>query len=52
MAVEDAKPVLECRNIERRFGGVVALNGIDVRIGRGEIFGLVGPNGCRENHVG
>ena len=46
MAVEDAKPVLECRNIERRFGGVVALNGIDVRIGRGEIFGLVGPNGC------
>jgi branched-chain amino acid transport system ATP-binding protein len=38
--------VLECRSIERRFGGVVALNGIDVRIERGEIFGLVGPNGC------
>ena len=46
MAVEDAEPVLECRNIERRFGGVVALNGIDMRINRGEIFGLVGPNGC------
>ena len=37
MAGEDASPVLECRSIERRFGGVVALNGIDVRIARGEI---------------
>jgi branched-chain amino acid transport system ATP-binding protein len=41
----DAVPVLECRGIERRFGGLVALSGVDLRIGRGEIFGLVGPNG-------
>ena len=39
-------PVLECRSVERRFSGIVALNGIDMRIERGEIFGLVGPNGC------
>ena len=38
-------PVLECTAIERRFGGLVALTGIDLRIERGEIFGLVGPNG-------
>ena len=38
-------PVLECRGIERRFGGLVALSGVDLRIERGEIFGLVGPNG-------
>jgi branched-chain amino acid transport system ATP-binding protein len=37
--------VLECRGIERRFGGLVALAGVDMRIERGEIFGLVGPNG-------
>ena len=37
--------VLECRGIERRFGGLVALTGVDLRIERGEIFGLVGPNG-------
>ena len=43
---ESAGPVLECRSVERRFGGIVALNGIDMRIERGEIFGLVGPNGC------
>lgn len=46
MASTAAGPVLECCKIERRFGGVVALNGIDVQIGQGEIFGLVGPNGC------
>jgi branched-chain amino acid transport system ATP-binding protein len=45
-AGESAEPVLECRSVERRFGGIVALNGIDMRIERGEIFGLVGPNGC------
>ena len=38
-------PVLECRGIERRFGGLVAVSGVDLAIGRGEIFGLVGPNG-------
>jgi len=37
--------VLECRGIERRFGGLVAVTGVDLEIRRGEIFGLVGPNG-------
>lgn len=46
LAGESARPVLECQSVERRFGGIVALNGIDMRIERGEIFGLVGPNGC------
>ena len=45
-AGETTAAVLECRSVERRFGGIVALNGIDMRIERGEIFGLVGPNGC------
>ncbi|MGZ5131443.1 MAG: ABC transporter ATP-binding protein [Caldimonas sp.] len=40
-----AAPALECRQVERRFGGLVALTGVDLRIERGEIFGLVGPNG-------
>ncbi len=37
--------VLDVRQIERRFGGLVALTGVDLAIRRGEIFGLVGPNG-------
>ena len=40
-----ATPVLECQGLERRFGGLVAVTGVDLRIDRGEIFGLVGPNG-------
>jgi len=42
---DTGKPVLECIGVERRFGGLVAVTGVDVKIQRGEIFGLVGPNG-------
>lgn len=46
MTVESqSTPVLECRSLQRRFGGLVALRNVDLRIERGEIFGLVGPNG-------
>lgn len=38
-------PVLECIDVERRFGGLVAVTGVDLAIQKGEIFGLVGPNG-------
>lgn len=37
--------VLECQGVERRFGGLVAVTGVDLHIDAGEIFGLVGPNG-------
>ena len=36
---------LECRGIDLSFGGLRALKGVDLEIRRGEIFGLVGPNG-------
>lgn len=36
---------LECEGIERSFGGLRALKGVSLAIRRGEIFGLVGPNG-------
>lgn len=38
-------PILECASVERRFGGLVAVTGVDFTIQPGEIFGLVGPNG-------
>ncbi|HEX7439389.1 MAG TPA: ATP-binding cassette domain-containing protein, partial [Caldimonas sp.] len=43
-AAADA-PVLECLQVERRFGGLIALAGVELQVRRGEIFGLVGPNG-------
>jgi branched-chain amino acid transport system ATP-binding protein len=41
----DRVPVLECLGVERRFGGLVAVTGVDLKLEKGEIFGLVGPNG-------
>ncbi|PUE44408.1 ABC transporter ATP-binding protein [Limnohabitans sp. 2KL-51] len=38
-------PVLECRGVERYFGGLHALKGVDLTIASGSIVGLVGPNG-------
>ena len=37
--------LLECRELTMRFGGVVALDGLDLTLNAGEILGLIGPNG-------
>ena len=39
-------PLLECRRITKRFGGVVVLDAVDFTLRRGEIHGLVGSNGA------
>ncbi|HEY4320149.1 MAG TPA: heme ABC exporter ATP-binding protein CcmA [Gemmatimonadales bacterium] len=39
-------PILEVRGIERRFGAVAALQGIDLVAGPGEVVLLAGPNGA------
>lgn len=43
--------VLECRDVERRFGGLVAVTGVSLHVDRGEIFGLVGPNGSGKTTI-
>lgn len=40
------KYVVEATGVEKRYGGVVALKGVDVRIPEGSIYGLIGPNGA------
>jgi len=37
--------LLEIRGLAKRFGGVIAVNGLDLRIEPGEVRGLIGPNG-------
>jgi ribose transport system ATP-binding protein len=36
---------VELRNISKQFGSTRALDGVDLRIGQGEVVGLVGQNG-------
>jgi len=36
--------VIHTANLTKRFGNLVALDGIQISISRGEIFGLLGPN--------
>ncbi len=40
------EPALRARGLAKRFGDVVAVDGLDLEIGRGECFGLLGPNGA------
>src|SRR5215213_7484072 len=35
-----------CRNLIKRYGDVVAVDGLSFHVNRGECFGLLGPNGA------
>jgi len=39
-------PVLAATGLRKTFGGLVAVNGIGLRLDAGEIVGLIGPNGA------
>jgi branched-chain amino acid transport system ATP-binding protein len=43
--------ILELKNITRRFGGLIAVNGLDFHLDQGEILGLIGPNGAGKTTV-
>ena len=38
--------LLSLRNVTRRFGGIVALDGVSFDVPEGQIVGLIGPNGA------
>jgi ABC-2 type transport system ATP-binding protein len=39
-------PALEATNVVRRFGAITALDGLSITLARGELYGLVGPDGA------
>ena len=39
-------PVLAARALEKRYGRVEALSGVDLEVGEGQLVGLLGPNGA------
>ncbi len=42
----DERPTLEIRELLKQFGGLRAVNGLDLTIRPGEMAGLIGPNGA------
>ncbi len=42
----DETPAIEAEGLTRRFGKFIAVDHVNFRIARGEIFGFLGSNGC------
>ncbi|MCC7497464.1 MAG: ABC transporter ATP-binding protein [Bryobacterales bacterium] len=42
----NAQAVIQAEGLTRHFGAVTAVNGLNLQVQRGEIFGLVGPDGA------
>ena len=40
------EPAIEARGLRKVFDGTVAVDDLDLSVGRGEVFGLVGPDGA------
>ncbi len=48
---KDKKPMLDVRALGIDFGGLTAVDGFNLMIGRNEITGLIGPNGAGKTTV-
>ncbi|WP_373413151.1 hypothetical protein [Streptomyces sp. NRRL B-24085] len=53
MATHANEPAVDVRGLRKRYGNVTAVDGIDLGIRRGGVFGLLGPGGAgRSTTVG
>lgn len=41
-----ATPTVETKNLTKRFGKVTAIDGVNLTLNEGEVFGYIGPNGA------
>ena len=46
MGEQNGQPLIQARGLVKRFGELVAVDGIDFDLERGEAFGFLGPNGA------
>lgn len=46
MSENRERPLLELEGVSKFFGGLIALDYVDIKISTGEIVGLIGPNGA------
>ncbi len=40
------EPMVEVKNLSKRFGPIIAVDHVSFRVGRGEVLGFLGPNGA------
>jgi ABC-type branched-subunit amino acid transport system ATPase component/ABC-type branched-subunit amino acid transport system permease subunit len=43
---DDLPPMLELKNLSKRFGGLVAVNDVSITVRQGAIHAIIGPNGA------
>ncbi|MFA6552781.1 MAG: ATP-binding cassette domain-containing protein, partial [Candidatus Paceibacterota bacterium] len=39
-------PIIEIKNLTKKYNGLVAVDNLNLEVQEGEIFGLLGPNGA------
>lgn len=44
--MEERKNILETKNLTIRFGGLTAVNNVNIEVAQGSITGIIGPNGA------
>ena len=44
-------PAIVCRDLTKRYADVTALDGLDLEVPRGSLFGFLGPNGAGKTTV-
>ncbi len=49
--MNESLPIIECKSLTRTFRGTRAVDALDLSIRRGEIFGLVGPDGAGKTTI-
>ncbi len=47
----DPDAILELSGVRKQFGGLIAVDGLDISVRNGEIFSLIGPNGAGKTTV-
>src|SRR5829696_5606217 len=44
--LQPGDPIIDIRGLVKRYGSLTAVDGIELSVAAGEIFGILGPNGA------
>ncbi|WP_333699367.1 ATP-binding cassette domain-containing protein, partial [Rivihabitans pingtungensis] len=49
--MSELPPLIAARGLVKRYGATLAVNALDLSVARGELFGLIGPDGAGKSSV-